>query len=526
MASIRHRRAARPWAAPSAVAGMLCGVLVAGCVPNVPRGTAAVARGRLGPSVVLVPDADAPEVALEVSVASGSAWDPVGREGLAAVTARAVAAGAATPLDVVIGKDAVTFRMRCASAEVARCARSLTDAVARPPFSPDVVGGLVADAVVALGAGAGEQPDRLAQQVLEQWLFEGRPYGHAEEGRGGVVGLIDASQVRDFWRDRYLREATVVGLGGPVRDDDVAALVAGLRDLSSAPFAVAPLRRPPTFAGRHALLVEVGDAGRPPAADLVDAAVDGGEVTEEVPGAAPTHTVALRLGHPLDVDPDDLDWAALQVAFAAFGGPGYDGASLVASVVHARALATSATAHAAPFRAAAHGAEATIGVAQRQGLVHVALSGVPVGEAAFTVKLVLRALERLREDGLDEASYAETVAWLRAQPASADVGRRVAVAVEARQTGRPDPAAVVVAALDTLTRDRVNAALYRHLDPTRLRVVIVGSGLDGVARGLQGDAPIVEGGTTRVGDDAAIAAAPAGFAPEGVRTVEAAIVLR
>jgi len=47
----------------------------------------------------------------------------------------------------------------------------------------------------------------LGSEAIRTWVFRGHPYGHLMEGRQGTLETIRASEVRQFWADRYVRPA-------------------------------------------------------------------------------------------------------------------------------------------------------------------------------------------------------------------------------------------------------------------------------------------------------------------------------
>lgn len=261
-----------------AAAAVLLG-LGAGCAyrppPEPPR--LVVARGPLR-SVEGAGDPGS----ITVVVRAGSAYDPPGREGLAAAAARAVAAPLAGAR-VHVGADLVSFELPLASLG------EFATRAAGAGIDDAAVGASVADAW-----GAPLRCADVATRAFDTWAMSGHPYGHAPEGRTGVLPTITAVEVRNFLAARYVRDGVVVGRTGPA---DVAPLEAALRPALSR--AATPTVPPePTVSGTLVVIAPVGDGvacaafGSPREAPRSPVAAAGVAVASMVSGVAPTEARA------------------------------------------------------------------------------------------------------------------------------------------------------------------------------------------------------------------------------------------
>lgn len=421
------------------------------CKPLPPRGTVPVEHAGGLPRLVLLPDDAAPLLDLSATFTAGSVTDPIGHEGLAALTVHALAAGGAgdrTPdalrealttlgatLEVGIGRELATVRLRCASEGAEGCVDLFADLVTRPALDEAAVEA-ARSALDAVGTSRMADPGALAAAVLDAWSYEAHPYAHPEDGRAGSLPLIDAAEVRAFYASHMVRASTVIGMAGPLPAARVEHLMERLRALpASLPHEVVLMSSLPV-SGR-ALLV-VGDGGA---------------------------AQAVRLGAPLTVTRADADWPALQVAFDAIG------AALSADLRDGSEL------------------EAALGVSgpgmgRRQEAWSV--SWIPAGPSATapTVTQVLDVLERRVRDGLTPEAVDEAKARVLAELPCPDAGACLASATDAVATGIPDAQRVAAGVIRALSADRVNASLRQHVDPSRLRVVVVGGDPQAVADAL------------------------------------------
>jgi zinc protease len=439
-------------------------LLFAGCIPNIPRGTIPVEHAAALPATVVLREGDAADVYFSATVAAGSAWDSPGQEGISALTARAMVeggAGARDPdavrdlqylvgntIEVVADKDRVTFRLRCHRDQASLCSELFADVLTVPRFDPDAVKRLVDQAVFALHDGAAEDEEALAYEVLDDWLFEGRPYGHPSLGRWGALPGLQADDLRGFHQRLYLRAATVVGVAGAADEALVRAFVQRFEALPSELVVPTPLLRPPVIAGRSLLVVQT---------------------------ASPV--VGFRLGHPIDVDRDDPDYPALYLAMTALGAHRQSFGRLFREVRGKRGLNYGTYAYMEPYRERIDSSVADEGVARRQGMFHVWIRPTSEENAAFALKLTLAEVEDLVANGLTQDELDSVRAWITGSIPGwyAQPGRRLAAAVEATSGGWPDPRLELAERLAGVTVDDVKRVLALHVHPADLRVVAVGA---------------------------------------------------
>lgn len=265
-------------------------LLALGCAWHPPRETPALVAAE-GPVEVVRTPAGEP---LRVALRAGSAHDPSGREGLAWVTAHAVAAEAGARVEV--GPEIVVFTVS------PERAGALAEALATAPSEARVAEARVAAAAAleALDCAA------VAERAWDAWVYAGHPYGHAPEGRLSVLPTLTAAEVAGFLGERYVRSVAVLGVpaGDPV---DAAAFERLPPRLSRSPTparSIAPEGR--------VLVVRAPDrrclvAGHPGEADAADALAAAAFAPGDVVGAArrePRRVVRLPI--PPDRAPEGL----------------------------------------------------------------------------------------------------------------------------------------------------------------------------------------------------------------------------
>ncbi len=171
-------------------------LLLAACAFRPPAVTPALVAAEGPVRTLSLPAGDPVRVALR----AGSAHDPPGREGLAWVTAYAVAQAAGATVEV--GPEVVVYTTSVEGLP------ALASALAAPPTAEQVADAR-ASAVLALSK---LDCRALAERAWDTWIYTGHPYGHAPEGRLSVLPTLTEQEVAAFQEVRYVRSVAVVGV--------------------------------------------------------------------------------------------------------------------------------------------------------------------------------------------------------------------------------------------------------------------------------------------------------------------------
>ena len=220
-----------------------------------------------------------PQLNLKLLFTAGSAHDPIGKEGLAALTAAMIArAGSRTmtidQIDAVLYPMAGSFAGRAdkemttftgiihrdhASMFLATVLPQLLDPGFRDEDFRRVKEAQLNALVQDLRSNNEEE---LGKERLQTNIFRGTPYGHVALGTVAGLNAITLDDVKQFARRMYTKANLTLGISGDVPDDTVRGLQASLATLPPGPAAT-----PVSVEGRPAVRHRGGDPGEGHARD-------------------------------------------------------------------------------------------------------------------------------------------------------------------------------------------------------------------------------------------------------------------
>jgi zinc protease len=428
--------------------------------------------------VVRVPS-PLPVVTLKLLFQAGSARDPAGKEGLAALAADLLAGGGSRRLRIDEIRAALHPLSATLEAQVDRELTVLTGTFPRdgwerfldvalpqltdPGFREEDFRRVKEEHRAALLQDLRESnEEELAKERLQADVFAGTPYGHPSLGTVAGLDAITLDDVRTFVRERFVQADVTVGLGG---DAPPALLPRLRRALAALPVGKAPA--PLRVEGHRTKGLEV-------------------EIVQK-----DTRGTALSLGHPLDVLRGDPDFVPLLVARTWLGEHRSATSRLYQRIREVRGLSYGAYAYLEAFPRGMFQLVPDSNLGRRAQLLEIWIRPVTPRNAPMALRIALHELRSLVDEGLTEEEFQQARAYLAKNvlllsPRQDD---EVGAALDARWFGTPAYATYVRDALARLTREEVNAAMRRHLTPDDLTVVAVTKDAQALADALLSDAP-------------------------------------
>jgi zinc protease len=388
-----------------------------------------------------------PLVSIVVSLRSGSAFDPIGKEGVARIVGRMLRRGcegmkahaiedAIDRLGGEISIDLTTSSLSVQGQVIGRNLDPFIDLFARllgtPEFPLDELERLKRETAAEI-LEARDNDRALAQKFFRQTMFAGHPYGRSSHGTLASVEAIGEADVRAFYAKHFTRANLVLGFAGDVTLDQARAVAARLVARLPAGAKVAdPVPPPPAIKGRHLVLVDKPDR---------------------------TQTQIILGG--MGTSPHDDDHVALSVANAIFGG------SFTSRLM--KAVRSD--------RGWSYGAYARMGI-DRQRQAFSMWTFPQATDAAPCIGLELELLETWVKDGVTSAELDFIKQYLiRSQAFEVDTApKRLHQALDIEVIGLPkDYHSGYAAKVAEVTTESANAAVRQRIVPADLVLVVVGT---------------------------------------------------
>ena len=421
----------------------------------------APAAARVNPIVVR---SVVPQLNVKLQFKVGSAHDPKGKEGMAALAASMIAEAGSTSMrfdeiqralfpmaasfDAQVDKEQTTFTGRVHRDNWDTFAAVTLPMLVEPGFREEDFTRLKAQQrnklVLDLRTNNEEE---LGKEHLQNRLFTGTPYGHTVLGTVAGLDSITLEDVKAFVHQAYTRAALDVALSGD--------LPRGLEERIDG--AVAALPEGPAIPGPE------GVVARQPAGITMD-------IVEK-----DTRATAISLGHPIDVKRGHPDFPALYLARTWLGEHRSSSSHLYQRIRELRGMNYGDYAYIEAFPGGMFTMTPEPNVARRAQLFEVWIRPVMPENGPMALRIALFELRKLVASGLSPADFDATRNYLMKHVflLTATQNRELGDRLDAKWYGVPDFPTYMREALARVTLADVNAAVKRHLSGDNLHVVIV-----------------------------------------------------
>lgn len=338
-----------------------------------------------GATLLLAPRNDVPLVAATVLVRGGALADPVGKEGVAELTAGMLEKGAgkrnatafAETVDGAGGSlgfssstEAIVGNAQFLSKDTGLMLSLLADALLHPRMEQAEFDKLRKNAIDGLAAAKDGDPRALIGQYADSWLFRGHPYGRSSDGDETSLATLSLADLQAFRREQMGGDRLIIAIAG---DFDPAAVTAQVKQAFGS-WAKADGTLPQVTAkaketGRRVLLVDK-------------------------PGATQTYFSLLNVG----TRRNDPARAAQDLVQTAFGGRF---TSMLNTELRVKSGLT-------------YGATSSINRMREPGDVNLT-SFTKTDTTQAAIDLAIATLDRLHKDGLDAATLASAKHYIAGQ---------------------------------------------------------------------------------------------------------------
>jgi zinc protease len=430
---------------------------------------------------VLLPSDKTPFVSIRFLFATGSVDDPAGKEGLAAATGAVLAEGGtraltyeqllhalypmAAGIGVHVDREVTVVHGTVHRDHLDRYYELIRQVVIEPRFDAKEFERLKDDQRNNLVAGLRAVDDEgLGIESLASLLYAGHPYGRPV---GGTVHGIDALRREDvtaFHATRFTRDALTFGLSGCVPDGFVERVAADLVALPERRVARAEPPFPAASSGFEVLVV-----------------------------TKPARAWAISLGHQSTITRAADDFFPLFLANSYFGEHRTFNGTLMTKMRCDRGLNYGNYSYVENFVQDGASTFALANVPRRRQAFTIWIRPVAAEHAHFAIRLAVRELRRLFRDGLTQAAFEETRAFLLnySKLWTQTPSRRLGFAMDGVFYGGKCLVDELAERLPRMTVDDVNRAIRRHLLPESLSLAVVAdtAGAEAFVEALAANAP-------------------------------------
>ena len=482
------------------------------------QGTASAGMAAESNVDILVQKSALPQVRFKLLFAAGSAHDPKGKEGLAALTAAMVASSGSQgrKIDEVtkalfplagsfteqVDKEMTTFSGSIHKDNWNEYLGIALPLLLEPGFREEDFRRLKdAQRNALLLDLKDNNEEEFGKERLQGNVFAGTPYAHPVLGTVKGIESITLDDVKAFYRRAYTAGAVRVGISGDVSE----SMTKGLK---------AQLARLPAGAGLPATLVP---QGRKPNGLEV-------EIIEKN-----TRATAISFGLPLEVTRSHPDFPALWLAKTWLGEHRASSAHLYQQIRELRGLNYGDYAYIEAFPRGMVQFFPSPNLGRKAQLFEIWIRPVAPQNAHFALRLALAELGKLVDNGLTQQDFETTRGYLMKNVfvMTATQDQRLGYALDSQWYRTPEFTQMMRDGLAKLTVADVNAAIRKHLSARNLSVVFITKDAAGLKTALVSDAfsPIKYDAPKPqavLDEDAVIGAMKLGIKPENVKITPAA----
>ena len=430
------------------------------------------------PATVVLPT-KSPLVTFRILFMTGSAFDPPGHEGLAALTAAMLAEGGsrsmtydqivqalypmASSVNSEVDKEMTVFSGTTHVENLDRYYGLLKSMILDPGFREEDFQRLREDAINFLSVSLRQGNDEeLGKEELYNIIYEGHPYGHHNVGRIVSLEKLTLDDVRQFYRDNYTAGNVVIGLSGGYPDGLLEKVEADFGAIRPGGIRNKRFQTPNLSPGIHIAIVE-----------------------------RDTRSTAISMGFPISVNRASRDWPALALVASYFGQHRSSNSYLYQRLRESRGLNYGDYAYIEYFPRGMFQMTPDPNLARQQQIFQIWIRPVEAENGLFAMRAALYEYDKLVRDGISADAFETTRLFLTkyANVLTQTQSSRLGYALDSRYYGIPDYNDYLKTQLGKLTLSEVNAAIRRHLKSDRMRIVLVTKNANGLRDAILKNTP-------------------------------------
>jgi zinc protease len=431
-----------------------------------------------GPETLTLPS-ESPLVSFRILFQTGSASDPKGKEGVAALTAAMLSEGGsaqmtydeivkrffplAASVNAQVDKEMIVFHSTTHLEKLEEYYGILRQMLLEPGWREEDFRRLKDEALNYLRIELrGNNEEELGKEVLYLNIYQNHPYGHENSGTIAALEALTLDDVKLFYQTHFTQGNVVIGLAGKYPS--------GFAERVAADFGALPEQAPaavelPAPAPANKLRIQI--------------------LEKE------TRSTLISLGFPISVTRGSPDWPALKLVQSYFGQHRSSKSYLYQQIREIRGMNYGDYAYIEYFPRGMFLTEPEPNLGRRQQVFQIWIRPVEPPNGLFALRLALYELDKLVKQGMSQQDFESTREFLSkfvnllTQTQSDQLG----YALDSRYYGTPEFTAYLKDSLRKLTLEQVNEAIKKHLRSTDLDVVVITKDAQGVKKAIQSGAP-------------------------------------
>jgi zinc protease len=436
-------------------------LILAVAAPGVGRARAGKASSSM--TSVLLPNSS-PLVSFRLLFNVGSASDPKGKEGVAALTAAMISDGGsrtmsyeqiaeamypmATGFGSQIDKEMTVFVGTTHLDNLQKYYQIVSGRLLDPGFREDDFKRLRTDSINFLKESLrGNNDEELGKEALYIAIYNGHAYGHQNVGTVESLEKLTLDDLKKFYRDHYTQANFVLGLAGgyqkgfeeKVQADIGAKLPAGKASTLA-------LTQPEKIAGLEMQVIQ-----------------------KDTPGTA------ISFGYPIAVTRSDPDWPALLLVQSYLGQHRSSNSYLYQRLRQIRGLNYGDYAYIEYFPRGMFQFQPDPNLGRRQQIFQVWIRPVEPKNGLFALRAGLYELNKLVRDGMSQEDFDETRRFLtkNVNTLTKTQDAQLGYAIDSKYYGIPTFTDYVRDQLSKLKLEDVNRVIKKHLQAENVKIAVV-----------------------------------------------------
>ncbi|MDC8756807.1 M16 family metallopeptidase [Janthinobacterium fluminis] len=428
---------------------------------------------------VLVQASALPQIRFKLVFAAGSAHDPAGKEGLAALTAAMVASAGSSErkIDEIskslfplagsfseqTDKEMTTFTGAIHKDNWSQFSAIAMPMLLAPGFREDDFRRLKDAQKNALLLDLKDNnEEEFGKERLQTNVYAGTPYGHPALGTLKGIEAITLDDVKQFWQSAYTQGAVRVGISGAVSEAMTDSLKLALAKL-------------PAGAGLPATAVPAGHKAAGLEVEIIE---------------KNTRATAISFGLPTSVTRSHPDFPALWLAKTWLGEHRASNSHLYQRIREMRGMNYGDYAYIEAFPRGMYQFFPSPNLGRKAQLFEVWIRPVAPENAHFALRVALTELDKLIANGLTQEQFETTRGYLMKNVfvMTSTQDQQLGYALDSQWYGTAEFTRMMREGLSKLSAADVNAAIKRHLSAQNLSVVMIAKDAAGLKDKLLGDA--------------------------------------